>query len=522
MPFYPQTLITPDDRITGVAVVGLPGVLTGRNENLAWGFTNNNADQQDLFIETIHPTDPDLYLEGDRWVALTTRTEVIQVWEACGQYRLELLKVRSTPRGPILTQLLPGVTQALTLSWYVEDLLDGELGLDEMIRADTPTEFLTALDKWPGTTQNTHLADRGGWVGWHIMGHVPLRSKHAGLWPIPASLAASVWDRTSIIPFDRMPHKHDPPQGWTASANHWGYPPAPPVIATSNGAPYRVLRIQESLEAQPVWSEADHRSLQLDTLSVAARRILPALLSDLAADPSPSVQQLRTRLVTWDLRVDVDSVGATLWNSLYRHLLLETLTDDLGASLTAAYVGQAYYFQERFEVLLGQPDSAWFDDVATTPVETRLDITRRAARNALAELEPLGSMDTWTWGRIHEIFFENPIATEEPLRSLLGRGPYPFSGDNDTLQRGAYSYTDPWDVTTNAALRMVADLGDDCSVLGSIATGLSARFEEDHYDDQIPAYLSGAGLRWWMCDSEIEAHKAHELQLQPIPQLPRP
>jgi penicillin G amidase len=518
VPFYPVTLVLPDLRITGIGIVGLPGVLTGRNDFLAWGFTNNNGDQQDLFIESVDPDDPDRYLENGQYVPFARHAETLRIRGSNGKMTEETLEVRETPRGPIVTELLPGLTQALSLRWYVRELFDGNLGLDEMIQARTPDEFLAALAKWPTTTQNAHIAYKGGWIGWHIMGHVPIRHGHDGLYPVPAAMASSIWDGVSFVPFDQMPHFHDPPQGWTGSANHWGYAEDFPYpIATSNAGPYRALRIAEVLSKPGKMSVEDHRALQLDTVSVLARRLLPTLLADLAGDPDPDVQALRSKLQAWDGSVAIDSLGATLWDALYRNLLFETFRDELGQDLAEAYLGQSYYFQERFERLAADPDSPWFDDTSTPGRERRPDITRRAARLALKELnDKLGADPSrWQWGALHSIFFENPIGTSEPLRSRLGAGPYPFSGDGETLQRGAYSLASPYSVQTNAAMRMVADLADDCSVLGSITTGVSGRFDSPYYKDQVEAYLSGEGVRWWTCDAEIEAHKKHELLLQP-------
>jgi penicillin amidase len=517
VPFYPQTLVFPGQRITGITIVGLPGVLIGRNDWLAWGVTNNNADQQDLFIETLDPQDHERYLENGRSVPFVKRLEPVRISTGCGIFETEMIAIRETPRGPVVTQIGPDSHEALTLSWYIRDLLDGNLGLDQMITTRTPQEFLAALARWPGTTQNVHIAHETGWVGWHIMGHVPRRRLHDGLYPVPARLAEKIWDRHTVIPFAEMPHLHNPAQGWTASANHWGYPPSDPVIATSNSAPYRVLRIKERLDAPGTLSVADHRALQLDTTSLLARRVLPMLLADLAPDPDPAVRDLAAWLATWDGRAEIDSVGATLWNALYRNLLVATFEDELGVALTASYLSQGYYFQERFELLLGTPRSHWFDDVRTTALEARADMTRRAARAAITELKAaLGPLvDTWSWGRIHKIFFMNPIAAEEPLRSIFGDGPYPFSGDGETLQRGAYTLTGTFEVQTNAAMRMVADLGDDCMVLGSITTGTSGRLESPYYKDQVPAYLAGTGHPYWRCDAEIEAHKSSEVLLSP-------
>lgn len=526
VPFYPVAVMLPEVRFAGITVIGVPGIQTGRNNWLAWGFTNDNADQQDLFIETLNPADPHQYLEGGQWTPFTEWTEQIDVKAEDGTVSATAWTIRETPRGPLVTELFPGVTAALSFRWYLRDLLDGNLGLDEAMVARTPEDFLAGLAKWPGFTQNTSIAHKDGWFAWQMMGHVPVRAGHAGLFPIPAADAAGVWNG-AIIPFAEMPHLFSPEQGWSGSANHWGLGASYPYLyATTSSGPYRVLRMKEELDARATWSVQDHRNLQLDTVSILARRLVPAFAAALAAAGTAELDEVVTYLSAWDFRADVDSVGATLWNAIYRQTLRETFRDELGDDLLDAYLGQTYFFQERFEQMLAKSDAVWFDDVSTAGlVETRDEIIARAAGTALVALRGrLGEdMAAWQWGDLHTLYFEHPAGTAEPERSLLGDGPYPFEGDGETLDRGAYAFAgDSFAVAFNAAMRMVVDLGDDCSVLGSVTTGVSGRAGFEHYKDQVAAYLSGEGVRWWFCDEQIEAHKVNELMLLPASQAAVP
>ena len=63
--------------VAGVSFPGVPGIVLGHNDRIAWGATNAGPDVQDLFLEDVDPADPDNYLVAGRSVPFTTRTESI-------------------------------------------------------------------------------------------------------------------------------------------------------------------------------------------------------------------------------------------------------------------------------------------------------------------------------------------------------------------------------------------------------------------------------------------------------------
>src|SRR5947199_197508 len=94
--WYLARMKTPQGEIAGGTVAGVPLVLVGHNERIAWGFTTTGGDVEDLFIERLDPADPNRYLTPEGNAAFVTREELIIVRGAAPA----AMTVRSTRHGP--------------------------------------------------------------------------------------------------------------------------------------------------------------------------------------------------------------------------------------------------------------------------------------------------------------------------------------------------------------------------------------------------------------------------------------
>ncbi len=171
-------------------------------------------------------------------------------------------------------------------------------------------------------------------------------------------------------------------------------------------------------------------------------------------------------------------------------MVIATLQDELGEELTAEYLDNLYYWQERMENLLVAGDAGFFDDKSTPLVETRDDIVVRAAQAARESLAPRVGSDpkNWQWGQLHTVTFFHPLRREGLGAHWLGSEPLPMGGSAETLLRGWYDTKKPYPVTFMASLRFVADLGDDDKMLFVVPGGAVARIFHPHFKDQIDAF----------------------------------
>ncbi|MBV9669557.1 MAG: penicillin acylase family protein, partial [Acidobacteriales bacterium] len=295
--------------VIGVTLPGMPYVLVGHNERIAWGFTNLGPDVQDLFVE-------DAALP-----AVETRHEVIQVAKS----KPVSVDVEITRHGPILTPILPGETRRIALQWTAYDADKGfRFVFPKVNRARNWQEFTAAFSEFSGPGQNVAYGDVDGNIGYHATGLVPIRATGDGSVPVPDD---GTHDWTGYIPFDKLPWYYNPPSGMLATANSRVTPDDYPFLITTEWlSPYRTERIYQLLNSKPQLSVADMLAIQDDVQSPVekffADRFTYAI--DHTGNSDKKMKDAADILRNWDGRMDIDSAAARI-ERLSRAKLLETL-----------------------------------------------------------------------------------------------------------------------------------------------------------------------------------------------------
>jgi penicillin amidase len=325
---YIVHLVAPGWNVIGAGEPGLPGVALGHNEHIAWGFTIFGLDQQDLYLESLDPTDPERYSTPDGWQRMETRTEVIAVRNS----KSVPVQVKFTRHGPVLWQ---DGTRALALRWVgAEPGTAGYLGSLAIDRAQNWQQFESAMPRWKVPSENIVYADRQGNIGEHSTGLAPLRKTWSGLLPVPGN-GAFEW--SGFVPTSELPHSFNPATDFIATANqkmtpdHYGY-----AVGYEWADPSRYLRATELVEAAKSAGHkltvADMEAFQLDVVSLHARALQSLLRSALAdntksvSDQDRSVAQL---LLSWDCALHADSPQAALY---------ELWVEELRKAITALIV----------------------------------------------------------------------------------------------------------------------------------------------------------------------------------------
>jgi penicillin amidase len=466
--------------VAGVAYAGMPGIMIGRTECVAWGITNNICSQRDLYQEKTDSAHPGCFLFDSRWEPARERQEVIQVKGAAPV----TLTVRSSRNGPIVDEVLPPAargTGPVSLRWLGAEPCGWLTALIGMNSATTADEFREATWPWQVPTFNLVFADAEGHIGHQSVGRVPIREvAERGYRP--------GWDPRhqwqGVIPFKGMPRLADPPQGFVVTANNRLAPgdfPYPLSGCWSSG--HRARRIRECLEARPRWSAEDCRELQQDVRSGRAAACVPALVRLLADDDQPAVRDAVACLAAWDFRLETDRIAGAIFNVFFVHWCRIVMAEHLPAGLaefTAANAGGLA------TSLLTADEPGWF---------TRRD-RRSAARAALAgALDELATRlgpdrTQWAWGRLHTLVQPHFLSSRGDLGKLLDRSGVPVRGDVTTV-----CSTTPdanYAAALGASYRMVADLTDPAQGLWAVdVAGVSGHPGSPHYDDQIATWTNG-------------------------------
>lgn len=532
--WHPMGLITPELRAVGGAFPGSPGFGIGRTNHIAWGATNGYSDSIDLYIEQVDPNNPDNYLDGDQSLPFTVREEKILISDqgAPSGFRTQILTVRETTRGPIISD--HGITlsagreghsdgedsaeenvatgeRVLSLRWSVPEMIGDETGIRRLLLATSVDEAMEAIGTMP-TPLNYIVVDHQGNIARQASGFVPLRIRGDGSQPL-AVTGVDNWN--GRIPAAQMPRVLNPERDWVGTANHRITDSDYPYAYTTYASPsWRYRRLIELFDVDQVDAD-DHWQFIQDNKNLMAQRLTPTIIEAIGSDPE--LADFTEILSQWDFMDTREQAAPAIFQTLYRHFARRVFIDELGDALATEYLNGYYYWQENLVAKIEANHSDWFDDKTTTQIESRDDLFRLAAYDAMSELsEQLGSdPHLWQWGDVHTLTFFHPLVPGKDGAKWLGGGVNPVSGSGETLHRTLYAFDDPENVKVIDSARVVMDLSDPDKIMAHIPGGVSERLFDKHMKDSLALFLSGEPGYWWFSDKAITEHTRHTLQLLP-------
>ena len=489
--------------VAGFTLPGLPFVLVGHNQHIAWGATNLCADAEDIFVESSNPQGQ--YQTPDGWKTPEIRHETIHVR---GKPDVTF-DVAITRHGPIITDLIPGETRKLALQWQPlhEPSLVG-YPFFELDSARNWNEFRQALRGLGGPALNMVYADTDGHIGYQAIGRIPLRSSPTGGLPVAGNDNQHEW--TGIVPYDKLPTVFDPPSGIIATANARITPKGYPYeLSTEWMAPYRTERIYRVLQSGRQFAPEDMLALQMDVQSefdhFCAERFVYAV--DHAKNASPRARAAADLMRSWNGQVDLDSAAATLTIHARTQLWRRLLEPKLGADFKLYRWGMQSVALEN--ILLHQPphwlpsNYASYDELLSAALEAA--VTEPDAPNALAK---------WTWGTARPLVLQHPVLDKVPgLRHWAGPGRYQQSGDGYTVKQ--IGYGEQYAFPQAPSERMTVDFADLDGSTMNIVTGESGQMFSPHYLDQWKPWAEGWTFVFPFGDVAVDKAKRHELRLEP-------
>jgi len=502
--WYMIHLKAPGFNVSGVSLPGVPLVIIGHNERIAWGMTNTGPDVQDLFVETFNPQDPKEYWRANKWVQAEEREETIKV-RGKRDYRL---KVRATYHGPIISPLVPQQSggRELALRWTALDPGALRFSFLDLNRAQNWQQFTRALRDWAGPEQNFVYADVDGNIGYYAPARIPTRKQGDGSVPVPGDVGAYDW--IGYVPFENLPHAYNPASGIIASANGRVVPDGYPIFITHQWeAPYRTARIFQLLE-QPgkLFTVSDMMGVQADIHSLDDLWLAAQLVA--AGDRHPpetaDAQYALGRLRGWDGEAQADSAATLVCEVTSKTLLHRILRPKLGDDLSG------YNWPMRYVFLSNVVDgrlARWLP-----PGDADFDATLiKSLEEAVGQIPSLVRSDNhsaWRWGDTIPLTFHHPLDSASPLLArLFDVGPFPRSGTARTVKA-----TTPH---SGPSMRIVDDLSDLDNSVQVITLGESGQVFSPYYRDQFETWYRGRNLPMPFSDSAVDRGTVHKLVLQP-------
>ncbi|HTV14211.1 MAG TPA: penicillin acylase family protein [Acidobacteriaceae bacterium] len=491
--WYENGLEAPGFHATGVTVPGIPFVVAGHNEHVAWGFTALYGDNQDVYVE--HTNAQDEYQAPDgTWRPVEHAQETIHVR---GSHDVTV-DVARTDHGVVITPLIPGETRTLALDWSIYDPKASGFPLLAIDRASNWTEFRSALAGWWAPTLNVVYADDQGHIGYQAVGYIP--SRPGGLAGVPITDNQHEWQ--GYIPFDTMPSAYDPPDGLLATANARVTPDGYPTPLTLEWAePYRNERIWKWLSPKQKLTQQDMLTLQTDIYSElyqeVAQRLAYAI--DHAKQTDAQLRQAADLLRTWDGVVSVDSPAATIVESV--RFLPAILRPKLGDDWRLYRWAESSYVTEQ--IIMKEP-AAWLPPHYATWDDFLTDLVRQG----LAQSHAPADLSTWRYGQTHVIDLEHPLYGLLPwFKNWTGTGPQPQSGNTTTVKQVGRTF--------GPSQRFTIDWANVDGATEDIVMGESGDPLSPYYRDQWPYWYGGKTFALPFSDEAVTAATAHTLHLEP-------
>jgi penicillin amidase len=496
--------------VAGASLPGLPLIVLGHGDSVAWGFTNTGADVQDIFIEKLNPDRPDEYLTPDGWRRFEAETIDIRVKDAPSV----TVERRRTRHGPVLpgsyrgidAMLAPGHVAALQWTALDDDDTTIAAGLFDP-RLRTVDGYMQRMQAYVVPAQNMVVADSDGNIGFIAPGRIPVRDPAnlvAGRAPVPGWEAKYDWK--GYIPFNELPHVVNPPAGaiGTANASIVG-PDYPYMIALDWDVPYRQQRIDQLIIARSDHDMASMKAAQLDVLSLAYVRLKPLMIAAARAAPGADPAML-DRLQAWDATMRADAVEPLIFMAWLRETVRAIWQDDLGPTFGGFFAPRAYSLIRLLEGRASGRD--WCDDLATTPRESCGQVIARALDRALAGLARRYGSDRkhWSWGDAHFADNEHRPFGEVPILASLFNVQVPSPGDTYTLNRGQVDFGSepPFANRGAATCRAIYDFSDLDGSLFIHTTGQSGNPFSPFYRSLAERWSKGDYIRIPIKRPEIE------------------
>ena len=513
--WYLTRIKTPENALSGLTAPGVPFLILGHNDSIAWGFTTPHADTQDIFIEQVDPSNPAHYLTPDGSQPFETSEERFLNGDR------EIIETfRSTRHGPVLSDIWGNAKRSdgqtvLTLSAASFNAGDNTAeSFLRLNRAGSVDEALVALEDFSSPPQNVTLADRHGNIALLLAGRIPERRAGNGFMPANGATGAEDW--IGWIDRDRLPLLYNPESGMVVQAND-RLPSRDPALSVGQEfeVPFRAKRIHGTLQATRSDATAKAQvELQMDTLSLEVPDTVALILTHLSletlTDPERAVVE-KLRQWNGDMRRDrIEPLVYTLWTALLHR---EIFGDELG------YLISDYrrVYPHMFKAVLTEAPH-WCDDIRSTIVEPCATPVRDSFQEAIARLTAKfgPNAEDWRWGKAHQARFRHQLWSRVPLLDHVLDSWIATDGGDFTVNRGSPSVQiSATDFSLyhvhGAGVRAVYDLSDLDASLFSLSLGQSGNPFSEFYHDQVEDWANG---RYRQINSQ-EGSTEHVLTLNP-------
>ncbi len=481
--WYQMSLQAPSVHVSGVIFAGIPGIILGNNEDIAWGVTNYGPDVQDLYIEKQNPQNKNQFeYDGEYYDAEVVKYDL----KVKGQESIPY-EIIYTKNGPVISDILKVENKALTgntlfsMRWTANEPTKELEAILTLNKAKDWDSFEKGLEEFKAPAQNFVFADNKGNIAFKSNGSIPIRKKGNGVLPVPGYLSEYSW--SGYIPFNELPEINNPESGFIATANTNTTPEYDRFVSNVWSQPYRKARIDEVLNSKNKLTYQDMQSLQMDIKNLYAEEFLDKMIEN--TDKNEIKKEVFDILSNWNRNDDKDLAAPLIFHNWMIKLREVTFRDEMDKNVYKFMPHKEHYSDELLrKVLLRGEGSLIYKNgikhaLTTSLSETIDDLTKKHGSD----------VSKWKWGNGHKLSFKHSLTTAVPILGVfLNPKEIPISGSRITVQ--AASQNEQGLVNHGASWRYVYDFKDD-SGYHIVGPGQSGHFMSSFYKNQVENWANG-------------------------------
>lgn len=471
--WYEQQIMTPDVNVYGVTFPGIPGVIIGFNESVAWGVTNGGWDVMDWYKIQWRDSSQTEYLLDGKWEKTEFRIETLQV-RGCEPV---FDTIRVTHWGPVVYDDPMHYKYGLAMHWvirYGSQFCELDM-FREMNSAKNFQDYRNAIRKFPYPAQNIAFISREGDIALTVQGAMPIKSKGQGRFVLDGAESKNAWN--GFLPYEWNPFTHNPERGFVSSANQKSTDSSFPVYYNDGDfREYRGAILNRFLQSRNDWTIQDLRDLQFNSYSLKAETALPLMLActDTLSDKKnrPFLNSLRE----WNFHYDsaaIQPVVFDLWFDYLHKLVWDEITLDTTRKAISVPSDQT-----TIHLMKNSANLTYYDLVSTSQKENLADLIS-IAYDSMEIFLGNDELKNLNWGRYKS-------ASIPHLAKIPGFGlsNLSSSGTKDVLNAHARTFGPSW--------RMAVELTEDGPVAyGIYPGGQDGRPGAKNYKSMITSWREG-------------------------------
>ena len=516
--------------VSGFSFSGLPGIIIGHNQSIAWGLTNLGPDVTDLVVEKVR--DGEVVRDSEN-EPIVERTETVKI----AKKEPREITIRSTSNGPVISDLAGpyrGVLDAstetnttdsksgpgeehyqLALQWTALEPGNTASAIFGLNAATNWDEFRQAASLFDVPAQNLIYADTKGNIGYQAPGRIPKRGEGDGMLPRHGWNTEEDWQ--GYLEFEDLPSLYNPERGWIVTANNPVTRPGESVQLSHDfddgDRARRITKLLRDTISDGEVTADDMSRIQGDDLNPLALTLIPLLL-DIDAGEDTDIAAAQDLLSSWNGHDDAHSAAAAYFNVLFATLLDEVFAQKMPEEVPPAGGSHWYLVIKN---LLQEPDSDWWSD---DEVDDRDEALERAMASAWTKTEDLLGTEpvTWRWGTLHRLTIRNASLGEsgiKPIERLFNRGPYEVSGGSGEVNATGWDSSVGFETNWVPSMRQIVDLENFNQSRWINLNGASGHAFHPHYADQTDDWAANKTRPWPFTRDAIDRHTEESLTLKP-------